>query len=188
MTATEVGSVEQRIAEAVRDLLRIKGPTAVTIEGVANRTGMARTTIYRRYRDRDEMLTAGLEPIARPEPPAADSTPRDVLTWLARESRKSIDIGIGFGGFSALLTDPDPSFTHLIRAVLVRHRGNLSAVIRDHIARGTVRADLDLDAFLDCLVGAYAAERARSPELEPNRIERIVDTLLPTFTASTSAG
>ncbi|MCD2142071.1 TetR family transcriptional regulator [Rhodococcus pyridinivorans] len=33
-----------------------EGPKAVTIEAVANVAGMARTTIYRRYRDRSEML------------------------------------------------------------------------------------------------------------------------------------
>ncbi|WP_254707578.1 TetR/AcrR family transcriptional regulator [Rhodococcus pyridinivorans] len=49
-------SPEQRIADTVLLLLRTKGPKAVTIEAVANVAGMARTTIYRRYRDRSEML------------------------------------------------------------------------------------------------------------------------------------
>ncbi|MGW0043251.1 TetR/AcrR family transcriptional regulator [Rhodococcus sp. NPDC003348] len=179
---------EQRIADAVLDLLRLKGPRAVTIEGVATRTGMARTTIYRRYRDRDEMLTAALAPIAQPVPPAADATARDVLVWLTEQSLRSIDSGIGFGGLAALVTDEDPSFTHVIRAILVRHRGSLAGVVREHIARGTVRADLDADTFMDSVVGAYVAHRARGAEDEAGIVDRVVDTLLPAFARTPTGG
>lgn len=172
---------EERIAAAVLELLRRKGPRAVTIEAVAAHTGMARTTIYRRYRDRDEMLTAVMEPIAQPSPPAPDATAQQVLTWLTEQSLRSVDGGVGFGGLAALVTDADPAFTDLIRSVLVRHRRTLTEVVRRHIARGTVRTDLDVETFLDCIVGAYFAERARSGGIAADWNERVAQTLLPAF-------
>jgi AcrR family transcriptional regulator len=41
-------------------LLREGGPAAVTMEGVATHAGVAKTSIYRRYRNRGELLTAVL--------------------------------------------------------------------------------------------------------------------------------
>ncbi|UQB73392.1 TetR/AcrR family transcriptional regulator [Rhodococcus ruber] len=172
---------EERIADAVLELLRRKGPKAVTIEAVAAHTGMARTTIYRRYRDRDEMLTAVMEPIAQPSPPDPDATAHEVLMWLAEQSLRSVDGGVGFGGLAALVTDADPAFTGLIRSVLVRHRSTLTEVVRHHISRGIVRADLDVETFLDCIVGAYCAERARSGDIDADWNERVALTLLPAF-------
>ena len=43
-------SRDERITAAALDLLRTQGPAAVTVEAVAARSGVAKTTIYRRYR------------------------------------------------------------------------------------------------------------------------------------------
>ena len=52
---------DERITAAALELLRAKGPKAVTVEAVAARADVAKTTIYRRYRDRQEMLAAALD-------------------------------------------------------------------------------------------------------------------------------
>lgn len=182
MAPAETTSSEQRIADAVLALLRTKGPKAVTIEGVASRTGMARTTIYRRYRDRDEMLTAVMEPIAQPTPPAPRSDPEQVLRWVVEQCRGSVDHGIGLGGMAALVTDQEPWFTDLMRTLLVRHRRNLTETIRRRQSLDEVPADLDVETFLDCIVGAYVAEQARSGQVADDWPDRITRTLLPTFT------
>lgn len=179
--STQEASPEQRIATAVLDLLRSKGPKAVTIEAVATHTGMARTTIYRRYRDRDEMLTAVMSPITQPSPPAPDAAPARVLRWVVEQSLSSIEDGIGFGGMAALVTEDEPWFTDLMRSLLVQHRGTLTDVLHQHISTGNVRADLDVETFLDCIVGAYFVERARSGEVRRDWVERVVRTQLPTF-------
>ena len=58
--APNPASRDQRITAAALELLRTKGPKAVTVEAVAARADVAKTTIYRRYRDRQQMLTAAL--------------------------------------------------------------------------------------------------------------------------------
>ena len=60
---------DQRITAAALELLRTKGPKAVTVEAVALLADVAKTTVYRRYRDRQEMLTAALASLTQPPAP-----------------------------------------------------------------------------------------------------------------------
>ena len=85
---------------------------------------------------------------------------------------------------AALLTDEDTSFTALIRALLVEHRAALATVVEDAAAAGQLRADLDVDTMLDCIVGAYLAERARRGNVRPGWAQRILRALWPAVVAS----
>ena len=80
---------------------------------------------------------------------------------------------------AALLTEGDPDFTELIRSLLVEHRGALADVVRDASLGYEVREDLDVETLLDCIVGAYLAEHARSGVVEPGWAERVLCTLWP---------
>src|SRR4051794_6531757 len=51
---------ERAILDATRTLLAESGVRGLTIEGVAARSGVAKTTIYRRWRDRDELALAAV--------------------------------------------------------------------------------------------------------------------------------
>jgi AcrR family transcriptional regulator len=51
---------ERAILQATRALLAEVGVRGLTIEGVAARSGVAKTTIYRRWRDRDELALAAV--------------------------------------------------------------------------------------------------------------------------------
>ncbi|HEY5858078.1 MAG TPA: TetR/AcrR family transcriptional regulator [Aldersonia sp.] len=174
-------SRDERITAAALDLLRRKGPRDVTIEAVAAASGVAKTTIYRRYRDRDEMLTAALSSTTTPERPTDTSDLLPILEWVADRSRATIDDGIGVGGIAAVLTDADPAFTALIRSLLAEHRRNLAEVLA-----GTpgLREDLDVDAVLDTIVGAYLAERTRSGAVGPQWSRRILRTVWPMLTTA----
>src|SRR6476646_2234152 len=51
---------DEAILAATRELLVEGGVPGLTIEGVAARSGVAKTTIYRRWRDRDELALAAV--------------------------------------------------------------------------------------------------------------------------------
>src|SRR4051795_4960070 len=95
-------SVEDRIDESTLRLLHTKGPRSVTVEAVAARSGIAKTTIYRRYRDRRDMLSTALSRVTTPEPLAVQADPPDRLRWLITEAVKTVEVGIGYGGLAAL--------------------------------------------------------------------------------------
>ncbi len=175
---------DEAITAAVIDLLRTKGPKAVNVETVAAQAGVAKTTIYRRYRDREEMIAAALTSLTSPPPPPDASSLQSMLQWVIEQSFNAIESGIGLGGVAALLTDEDTRFAALIRALLVEHRAALAAVVEDAAAAGQLRADLDVDTMLDCIIGAYLAEQARSGHVQPGWAQRILRALWPAVAAS----
>lgn len=172
-------SVEDRIAEATLTLLRSGGPRAVTVEAVAAASGVAKTTIYRRHRDRREVLSAALSRVASPPPIDPDASATDRLRWLITQAVEAVSGGVGLGGVAAMLTDEDPEFTTLFRRILVQQRERLEAVIDVGKADGGLRPDLDNAALLDAIVGAYLAEHARTGAVAVQWRERLFVLLWP---------
>jgi AcrR family transcriptional regulator len=122
-------SIDDGIAESTLHLLRTSGPRSVTVEAVTAHSGIAKTTIYRRHRDRRDMLAAALSRLTSPEPLSLDADAQARLRWLIRHAIAAVDDGIGFGGFASLLTEDDPEFSTLFRQLLVAHREQLVSVI-----------------------------------------------------------
>lgn len=179
----EQRNVDDDISEAAMDLLREKGPRSVTVEAVAARSGIAKTTIYRRHRDRREMLSLALSqvPAAEPLPPNAEMA--TLLRWVIDQAVATVQSGIGFGGFSALLTNDDPEFTTVFRQILVDQRAGLESVINAARADGALRGDLDAAVLIDSIVGAYIAEMARTGQVETGWQKRLFDLFIPIVTA-----
>jgi AcrR family transcriptional regulator len=154
-------AVEDDIAESTLHLLRTGGPHSVTVEAVTAHSGIAKTTIYRRHRDRRDMLSAALSRLATLEPPGVHADARERLRWLIKHAIAAIDDGIGFGGFASLLTEDDPEFSALFRRILIDQRAKLVSVVDACKADGTMRVDIDTETLIDAIVGAHIAERAR---------------------------
>ena len=53
---------------------------------MAARSGVAKTTIYRRYRDREDLLRVCLERVTDQEIPPADLSAHDKLRWTLRRA------------------------------------------------------------------------------------------------------
>lgn len=169
--------VDRRIADATLELLRTRGPRAVTVEAVTARSGIAKTTIYRRYRDRREMLSAALERLTATEPPGTDTASQERLRWVIEHAVEAVDAGIGFGGFAALLTDEDADFTEVFRRLLGEQRAALESVIQDSWA------GVDAATLIDAIVGAYTAERARTGSVADGWESRLFDLFWPVVSA-----
>ncbi len=175
-----VRDVDDGIADATLSLLRTKGPRSATVQAVAAQSGIAKTTIYRRFRDRRDMLSAALSRVAHPDPLEPDTAAPDRLRWLIAQAVKTIEVGIGYGGFAAMLTDEDPDFTAVFREILAGQRAELEAVIDGGKADGSIRADVDGSALIDAVVGTHIAERARVGEVAADWENRLVGLFWPT--------
>ena len=108
------------------------------------------------------MLSAALSRVTTPEPLAVQADAPDRLRWLIKESVKTVEVGIGYGGLAALLTDEDPAFTKLFRRILAKQRAELESVIDAGKADGSFRGDVDAATLVDAVVGAHIAERTRT--------------------------
>jgi AcrR family transcriptional regulator len=177
-------SVEDEIADSTLQILRTRGPRSVTVEAVTAHSGVAKTTIYRRYRDRRDMLAVALSRLASPQPPGPHADARERLRWFIAHAIDAIDDGIGFGGFASLLTEEDPEFSAVFRQILVDQRAKLVSVIDACKAEGTMRVDVDPETLIDAVVGAYIAGRARNAPHGDDWQDRLFALFWPAVRAS----
>src|SRR5689334_13850886 len=79
MSATEAprrrrgAALEQAIRDAVMDLVRESGTSAVTMEAVAARAGSSKPVLYRRWPNRTALLRDTLVPLAKQAIPDTDT-------------------------------------------------------------------------------------------------------------------
>ena len=152
---------DRGIREAALRLLRQGGSAAVTIEAVAAESGAAKTTIYRRYADREAVLRAALAAAIVPPDEPAGSTPREKIRWALDQTWHQMTEVLGRGGLAAILGDDDPRFTDLFRSVLTPYNDALVELIRSDISAGDLRPDLEPDMVVSLLIGACLGELVR---------------------------
>ena len=170
-------STDDRILSAALDLLRTGGPSAVTVESVAERSTVARTTIYRRYRDRNELLRAAIDRIAQQEVPPQRLSIRDKLRWVLERVRLVLEQGLGRGGVAAVLTNSAPEFTEAFRRSLTAHLQPLQEAIAADAQRGLLRTDLDADMAVNLIFGSYLGEVLRYGQTRDDWMDRTLDLL-----------
>ena len=169
--------VDRRLEAATLSLLRRGGPDAVTVEAVAQESGVAKTTIYRRYADRTELLTTVLRhAIGTPEVPP-DGTVRDKIRFALREVWRQMSDVLGPGGLGAILRDADPQFTELFRAALRPYSQALVARIEEDVRAGLLRADVDADGAVSLFLGAYLGELVRRGRVDDDWLDRCLDMM-----------
>jgi AcrR family transcriptional regulator len=97
------------IRDATLALLTEVGYEQLSMEAVASRSGAAKTTIYRRYRDKAALVAAAVEhrSQATPPEPAAGDLRGDLLqlvTWLSRQIAEQ-EIGLLGALFAGMRSD-----------------------------------------------------------------------------------
>ena len=152
---------DQRLMRATAELLREKGPAGGTIEAVASRSGVARTTIYRRFDSRRQLIEAAIDPVVdRPLPPLRLAL-EDKVRWVLEQVAELFETGLGRGAVAAIISDSDPDFTGALREALERRLDALRAQIAEDIDAGRVDQHVEPDAVIGLLFGAHLGEVLR---------------------------
>lgn len=169
--------MDQRLHAAVLELLRERGPGAITIDGVVSVSGVAKTTIYRRHANRGELLTAALaEAIGVPDVPR-EGTVRDKIRAALEQVWHQMRDVLGPGGLAAIVGNSDPEFTDLFRAALRPHVDVLVARISNDVEAGLLRPDLDSEGVVSLMVGAYLGQLVLRGDVEPDWLDRSLEML-----------
>lgn len=141
---------EQAILDATADLVREVGPAAVTIELVAERSEVARSTIYRRWSDIDELLLDVCAPITRFRPGPLTGDLRDDLRALARSYASELNDVV----FREVLTFTMDAalrsrrYRSRLRAITRQRERRGVAIVRGAIGRGDLPDDIDPGAVV----------------------------------------
>ena len=169
---------DQRITDAAFALLRNGGPNAVNIDAVANHCGVARTTIYRRYSTREELLATILDEMVEESFAAPDDSLEGQLRWALRRVRVLLEEGLGRGGTAAVLADTDPEFTEALQRRLRNALSALKGEIAAGVSSGHLAEDVDPDALVGAIFGAYLSEVLQYAEPRPGWEDRTVALLM----------
>ncbi len=142
------------ILDAAFELLVEGGFAGFTIEGVAARSGAAKTTIYRWWPSKSVLAVEAFLEVAKLETafPSTDSPLADLkaqLRLVARAFRGPSGRTLA-GIIAAMQSDPETARAFVAGFVEPR-RAAARQVLQRGIASGELRADLDLEATLDCL-------------------------------------
>jgi AcrR family transcriptional regulator len=169
--------LDHRVGSAVLELLHEGGPRSVTMEGVAAKSGVAKTSVYRRYRNRGELLTAVLtNAIGVPEVPH-DGTVRDKIRFALEQAWHQMGVVLGPGGLAAIVSDQDPQFTELFRGALRPYVDTLVERIEQDSRAGLLREGVDADGVVSLMIGAYLGEIVRRGRVGPDWLDRSMEML-----------
>ncbi len=171
-------AVSGRIIDAALELLREKGPDALNIDAVAARSGVARTTIYRRYPDRQALIHATLDRLVEVPTPAPHLPVEEKLGWVLAEVRQLVEERLGRGGTAAVIADSDPDFTTALRHVLRDRLETLRADIQSDVDTGALDPSVDPGALAGLLLGAYLGEVLEHGQAREGWADSMVTLLL----------
>jgi AcrR family transcriptional regulator len=179
---------DRLILETAHRLLRDVGYDRLTIDAVAREAGVARTTVYRRYRDKADLVSAAIQTLRQPvKRSASGDARRDLVAHLDNVRR---NYGMSLAG-TLLMEEPyNPRLLALFRERMVApQRQMIAETIQHGIERGHIRPDVDVERVLDLLLGAMFAAVFAEGRPGSDWPEAIVDALWPALAAGeTSPG
>jgi AcrR family transcriptional regulator len=179
---------QQAILAATRELLAEDGRVqALTIEAVAARSGVAKTTIYRRWRDKWELALDAvmIDMLPHFDNPVDVGDTRKELTTFVNSVVKTLatrPYGPAMKGLvSEIATQPELARLYRERVVEPR-RAQLAPVIERGISRGDLHPETDLRLLHEFLVGPpfYGLFLSGGP-LDRSLGPRLVDAILEGF-------
>ena len=177
-------ALEHALLDAAWDELQAAGYAGLTMEAVADRAGTSRAVLYRRWRNRPDLVIAAIRrrrPLLSGEIPDTGSLRGDVLALLHRMSSRIAEIGpeTVYGLLGDYLSDAG-LFARSQEQVLHISAEVMETILKRAADRGEARADvqrriatLPTDLFRNELF------RSRIPPSEGTLAEIVDDVFLP---------
>ncbi len=174
---------DERASSAITDAalrqLRTNGYGNVTMESVALEAGVARATVYRRYRDKADLITAAIacNSMSHLAEGPSDDPRRDVIAYLDDFDRRYAEGCLEVvGTLIGMREDPGALDLHRQRVVAPRMEYTRSLLERAR-QLGQLRGDADLDLAVQMLSGSVFARRVSGVATTPDWAERAVDAI-----------
>jgi AcrR family transcriptional regulator len=173
-----------RVLAATRRLIAEEGISSATIERIASDSGVARSTIYRRWGNLDALYADALlaSEVLEPAPPTGDIR-TDLRRYLADYVERLND-PTQFGLLLSLvqLAGRDPRFAEVHRRTVHEPVSEAARIIEAAQGAGVLRSDLDSAHALGLLIGpALCVRLIEHRRITPADIDRCLDDFLRGF-------
>jgi AcrR family transcriptional regulator len=163
--------------DATVELLLEAGVEGVTLEEVAARSGVARSTLYRHFTTRENLIAQAARCCVVEVPtPDTGSLANDLRYLFGRfaeteEEKRVADL-------LPLLIDAgkrDPEMEELVSSVLAERKRPIRTVLQLAQLRGEISPDLDLDTALAMVIGPFTYRRlVERRQATPEFIEAVL--------------
>ena len=175
-------AADQAILDATVDLLAEQGFLALTVEAVAARAGVAKTTIYRRWPGKDELVMdalCGMKGLQHAPP--GESVRGDLLYMLHR--MRTVWVSGMFGQLMRRLAADGIERPDLYREFRNRfvapRQAAMRAIVERGVAEGSIRPDVDKQWMIAMLVSPIiTAVMTHQERVTRQQIDFTVDTVL----------
>jgi AcrR family transcriptional regulator len=179
----------EAILEAAIDEWAEHSLAGMTIERVAARAGVARTTVYRRWSSLAQLCMEALDHLREPFPtPAGDSVPDDLMLLLRALRHLLTESKLG-RLVPQLAVEasrhPDLSLTYW-NEYLIRGSSAFADVLRRGVQEGLIRPDLDVELAVDLLTGPLFKRSIWQLPTSDDDLQTTVDVVLAGLTPASS--
>jgi AcrR family transcriptional regulator len=186
--------VARAIQDAALELFVEQGFEAMSMEGVAARAGVGKTTIYRRWDSKEDLvMDAVVCNITTIDDPDLGSVREDLVHLITafQQTAHSTTLGHIFPRMVAAVSDGSALGHLYARRVIEPRRQMLRSIIQRGVDRGELSKQTDVEMGIDLIMGPVMLRRlfGRSPIRGAHALsERHVDTVLAGLEARARAG
>jgi AcrR family transcriptional regulator len=147
--------VEEAVLETALQLLSARGYGEVSVEALAERAGVSKTSIYRRWPSKAAVVAAAVSSLYldRVDVPDTGSLSEDLVALLTESYRLMAD---GSGRVLERLvreSGQNPELVEVVQATLYARRRLYATMLNRAIARGELPPEVDQELLLDLLLG-----------------------------------
>jgi AcrR family transcriptional regulator len=183
---------DRAIIVATLELMAERGVRDLRMDDVADRAGVGKATIYRRYRSKDHLVSDAIATLVSEITIPDTGSTRDDLLALMRQAVELYSGSLAARLMPAVLeeTRRNPELASTVRdEFLVGRRAALSVVLERGVRRGDLRRGIDLELALDVLGGAifYRLLVTGGP-IDDRLAEGIVELILRGFAPTRKGG
>ena len=172
-----------RKAQSRREQLREQTDHKI-IEEVARRSGVAKTTIYRRYKNADDLLRrVQLEVAGLPDFSDVELSENGLLTILQRIQGCFFDSELGLKAVGVVLSSDNPSLNAIADQVLVPAEKRFSEFVDRGVRAGVFRNGLDPQFLFSTILGSMLACKALHGDASIPWPENMTAVLWPVMAA-----
>ena len=168
-----------RTIEATIETLLEHGAEGLTMEEIADRSGVAKSTIYRHFGTREHLVTESVRSCVVEQPTPDSGSLADDLTDLFTRYDESEETK-RLNELIPLLIDGarrDTDMREVLDALLVERQRPLRTVLKLAQGRGEIDPDLDLDVAVAVLIGPFTYRRmVQDAEITDEFVAAVVQT------------
>ncbi|MEV5384448.1 TetR/AcrR family transcriptional regulator [Streptomyces sp. NPDC052721] len=171
---------DDQILSAALELLAEVGFPRLTIAAIAERAGVSKPAVYRRWSDKAEVVAAAIANSHRNRPDPVGDLRRDLVAEL-HDVRQTYERTVPMAMVGTLLAE-EPHHPELIAAwrrwVVQPRRERIAAIITRAMDAGELPPETDAPLLASMLIGALYGAYTQQLALDADWEERVVTTLL----------